>query len=573
MGDSERGKTLQEEEDSTAEFARQCAQSWPDLLCRGKSQNEAETLAEFGEICEADAHTIKVDVLRTRGAHPAFSTPEMRGRLQELLTDFCLAEGVRYMQGLHEVAAVFAYIEAAGDGFRSSKPQCPTTLDCFKIFTRSFMPCFYDGEGFVILHITLLFFRQLLLYHLPHLHNQLEEAGVAPVVYATPWFITLFAYKTPLQVLLRLWHRYIRRGDPTFVPFLAVAVMELEKQAFLDAEEDDLNYAVDRTTITSLEKLQDVWNAAEILHAKTPKSFSFRMSRVIMQVREQLRKKGSGHPWADSVLARAEQERRLVVLAREVVAQFVRASDPASTSLDSVQAVPSGQLPSLRLLLLDVRPRNAYDAEHLPNALHFHPPSLQRLAQVSAGMSRPRAERLAAALSRAISEVGGLVGARKEAPEVKAGESTPEGGEHAALGAEVFQALQAAASEAWGEGWISESESAHLAVLGGEADWDAAQICKTDGGGVVAALFEALTGQISLPRVSVVLGGAAALQREAEKRGLKLESSASSAQKTDSAYPGNVRGLLSGAFASLRQRAQQAQQGLAQQIQKSSDAA
>lgn len=68
------------------------------------------------------------------------------------------------------------------------------TLPC-----GNFSPSF-PSRGFVILHITLLFFRQLLLYHLPHLHNQLEEAGVAPVVYATPWFITLFAYKNPLHV-------------------------------------------------------------------------------------------------------------------------------------------------------------------------------------------------------------------------------------------------------------------------------------------------------------------------------------------------------------------------------------
>lgn len=65
--------------------------------------------------------------------------------------------------------------------------------------STNFSPSF-PSRGFVILHITLLFFRQLLLYHLPHLHNQLEEAGVAPVVYATPWFITLFAYKNPLHV-------------------------------------------------------------------------------------------------------------------------------------------------------------------------------------------------------------------------------------------------------------------------------------------------------------------------------------------------------------------------------------
>lgn len=82
------------------------------------------------------------------------------------------------------------------------------------------------------------FFRQLLLYHLPHLHNQLEEAGVAPVVYATPWFITLFAYKNPLHVIMRLWHEYIRRGDPTFVPFLAVALMELEKLGSIGRDND-----------------------------------------------------------------------------------------------------------------------------------------------------------------------------------------------------------------------------------------------------------------------------------------------------------------------------------------------
>ena len=31
-------------------------------------------------------------------------------------------------------------------------------------------------------------------------------------------------------------------------------------------------------------------------------------------------------------------------------------------------------------------------------------------------------------------------------------------------------------------GWLSESERAHLAILGGEDDWDSAQLCKTDAG-------------------------------------------------------------------------------------------
>ena len=45
-------------------------------------------------------------------------------------------------------------------------------------------------------------------------------------------------------------------------------------------------------------------------------------------------------------------------------------------------------------------------------------------------------------------------------------------------------------------------------------------------GGVVAALFELLTEQLSMPRVSVILGGAGVLHREAEKRGVKLCSKA-----------------------------------------------
>ena len=37
-------------------------------------------------------------------------------------------------------------------------------------------------------------------------------------------------------------------------------------------------------------------------------------------------RKETGHPWTESVLARAEQERRLALLAREAIAQYVRVS-------------------------------------------------------------------------------------------------------------------------------------------------------------------------------------------------------------------------------------------------------
>ena len=64
------------------------------------------------------------------------------------------------------------------------------------------------------------------------------------------------------------------------------------------------------------------------------------------QVRQQLRKTGTGAPWTGSVLARAEQERRLALLAREAVAQHVR--DGALGASSTGETVPSSGLPSLK---------------------------------------------------------------------------------------------------------------------------------------------------------------------------------------------------------------------------------
>ena len=51
-----------------------------------------------------------------------------------------------------------------------------------------------------------------------------------------------------------------------------------------------------------------------------------------------------------------------------------------------------------KVMLLDVRPKAAFDTEHLSCAVHFYPSCLQRFALLSAGLRQPKTERLAAAL-------------------------------------------------------------------------------------------------------------------------------------------------------------------------------
>ena len=154
-------------------------------------------------------------------------------------------------------------------------------------------------------------------------------------------------------------------------------------------------------------------------------------------------------------------------------------------------------------------------------------------------MSQPRAERLAAALKQAMANVGEVVDVVGELVRGSSAKSTDD------LGTEVFQALQVASSAAWGDTWLSESESNHLAILGGEEDWDQAQLCLP---GAVAALFELLT-ELCVPRVSVVLGGAAVLHREAQKRGLELHTARS-------LWAGGALRARN-AFASLKEKAKQ----------------
>ena len=76
-----------------------------NFTCQHQTEGLPRSLALFcsgaTELSEADVHTIKVDVMRTRGNHPAFG-PEMREQLRKMLTELCLKEKIRYMQGLHE---------------------------------------------------------------------------------------------------------------------------------------------------------------------------------------------------------------------------------------------------------------------------------------------------------------------------------------------------------------------------------------------------------------------------------------------------------------------------------------
>ncbi len=46
-----------------------------------------------------------------------------------------------------------------------------------------------------------------------------------PELYATPWFITLFARRLPFPVVYALWDAYIVEGDPLLHYFAMIALL------------------------------------------------------------------------------------------------------------------------------------------------------------------------------------------------------------------------------------------------------------------------------------------------------------------------------------------------------------
>lgn len=75
------------------------------------------------------------------------------------------------------------------------------------------------------LHLHLYQFERLLEDLEPALYCHLRRRGVSPQLYATQWFLTLFAYRFPLQLVLRIYDLIFMEGLESAILRFAVAVM------------------------------------------------------------------------------------------------------------------------------------------------------------------------------------------------------------------------------------------------------------------------------------------------------------------------------------------------------------
>lgn len=82
------------------------------------------------------------------------------------------------------------------------------------------------------LHMHLYQFERLLEDFEPALYCHLHRRQVTPHLYATQWFLTLFAYRFPLQLVLRIYDLILSEGLAAILKF-GIVLMQKNAQALL----------------------------------------------------------------------------------------------------------------------------------------------------------------------------------------------------------------------------------------------------------------------------------------------------------------------------------------------------
>jgi len=442
------------------------------------------------QLNEPNQRVIRADCERTRADMEYFRRPDVRDKMEAMLTYWCQQQRSRYKQGLNEVIAPFLFLQADEAG--GTPPSDDQVFACFLAFLRRYVP-FFDSQDFVPLQCAFVFFRRLLLYHRPDLHNLLADRGVSPDMFCMPWFLTIFASKTPLKLTLQLWDRHLERAEPPFFMFLAAAVLASSEQAIFAADRSQLPEILTHLGMSSREELEQLWSAADNIYNRTPATFAARLRRNVLRMgvnKGSLKQRNGGMAQdgqeaqhvqqaaeanGAALLERLEQERCFFILPEEVVGHCYppRSGEPRRPWHPSAAC-------TWRLLVLDLRPQSDFESLRLPCALHFDPFG----SSAAAGTAQAAGQHGAwAAAGRRLMHWGRVL------------EPTT-----------VFEALKATL----GEDWVCDS-GAHICLLGvaEDAAW-------------IRSLYHVLTRHLTYRHVSVASGGFEAVLACAEEQGLEI---------------------------------------------------
>ncbi|PYH45234.1 putative GTPase activating protein (Gyp5) [Aspergillus saccharolyticus JOP 1030-1] len=170
-------------------------------------------------------------IRRDLGARTSYSRYFVSQGNQEALFGLCKAyalydEGVGYAQGMNFIVMPLLFNMDEAEAF---------TLLVKLMNQYGFREMFIqEMPG---LHRCLYVFERLLEDFEPALYCHLRRRGVPPQLYATQWFLTLFAYRFPLQLVLRVYDLIFDEGLENAILKFALAIMRRNAGTLLEMKD------------------------------------------------------------------------------------------------------------------------------------------------------------------------------------------------------------------------------------------------------------------------------------------------------------------------------------------------
>ncbi|KAJ5779299.1 hypothetical protein N7457_007019 [Penicillium paradoxum] len=201
-----------------------------DKLAKEQVTNEADRLKK----AKTDAialQKLEKMIRRDLGARTSYAKYFVSQGSQEGLFGLCKAyalydTAVGYAQGMNFIAMPLLFNMDEVDAF-AMLVKLMNKYSLRDMFIQ-------DMPG---LHRSLYQFERLLEDLEPALYCHLRRRGVPPQLYATQWFLTLFAYRFPLQLVLRIYDLIFEEGLETTILKFGVAIMKRNAAALLEMKD------------------------------------------------------------------------------------------------------------------------------------------------------------------------------------------------------------------------------------------------------------------------------------------------------------------------------------------------
>ncbi|XP_024145206.1 TBC1 domain family member 1 isoform X3 [Oryzias melastigma] len=192
-------------------------------------------------------HAILIDLGRTFPSHPYFQAQLGAGQLSlyNILKAYSLLDPeVGYCQGLSFIAGVLLLHMGEEDAFNMLK---------FLMYDIGLRKQY--RPDMIILQIQMYQLSRLLHDYHRDLHGHFEQQEIGPSLYATPWFLTLFASHFPLGFVARVFDMLFLQG-PEVIFKVALSLLGSHKPLIL--QHDSLESIVDfiKTTLPNLGLVQ-----------------------------------------------------------------------------------------------------------------------------------------------------------------------------------------------------------------------------------------------------------------------------------------------------------------------------